>query len=288
MAVIPVKTDIEKRRLLLESVYPENNRFQIRKYTDFLRAGEIDVSPESLLKYVDYLDTEYEEGRYAASTHSTYLSAACTALTNVMDNLNLTDNERVMFERVKRTVNKRKKKTNSKAIDPDAIPSIEELKQLVEDCRDMTISLIVEFLMNTGARISETLNIRLSDIVYKRSYGEITLRGKRSKERTVKLDKSLLRAIQAHFNGITWLFEHSGKQYSRISVTNRIKIEGLRHLGRDISAHTIRHSFLSHALKKTGRIKAVQELAGHSSAATTLDKYVHDRFTWEEQQDLLK
>lgn len=277
----------ERQLELLEQAYSEGNRHQILKFTSFVRDNDLKLNPATLLAYVDYLDQEYAEGRCAASSHATYISALCTALTTIADQMNLTDAGRLAFEHVKKTANKRKKKVQTKAVDPDEIPSLEELRLLVSSTKDRTIALIVEFLIHSGARISETLAIRLSDITVKRSYAEVTLRGKKSKERKIKVDKDLIARIREHFAGSTWLFEHHRRQYSRVSVTQRIKIEALKYIGRDISAHTIRHSVLSHLMRQTGRVKAVQELAGHSSAATTLDRYVHDSFTWEEQQKLL-
>lgn len=282
-----IRADVEDQLELIEQAYPQDNRYQVKKFTNFIRQAGMGVTPDSLGAYVDYLDQLNKEGKCSANSHSTYISAACSALTSIADHLDLTDSERLAFERTKKAANKRKKKPSTKAVDPEEIPSIEELKLLVSSTKDKTVSLLVDFLMHTGARISEALNIRLSDITQKHSYALITLRGKRSKERQVRVEKALIRRIKDHFLGETWLFEHSGRQYSRVSVSQRIKIEGLRYTGKEFTAHSIRHSFLTNALVKTGRIKAVQELAGHSSASTTIDKYVHDSFSWAEQKALL-
>jgi integrase/recombinase XerD len=100
------------------------------------------------------------------------------------------------------------------------------------------------------------------------------------------VDKKLIERIRDHFEGKKYLFEHSGKQYNWVSMTSLIKLESLKVLDKNISAHTLRHSYATHALKKTGRIRAVQEQLGHSSASTTIDLYVHDSFSWEDQEEM--
>ena len=97
-------------------------------------------------------------------------------------------------------------------------------------------------------------------------------------------------AVQpARQQGKVCLFEKpDGKQYRREWVTMTLRRESLKIIGRAIGAHVFRHSLLSYLAKKTGRIKAVAALAGHSSAKTTLDLYVHDHFTFDEQQALLR
>ena len=193
-----MSSDLEHKKNdldLLEEAYPADNRYQIQRFTSFLQDKNLNLSPDNLMQYVDYLDAEYSSGKLAASTHATYISAVCSSLTTIADQLNLSDSERLAFEQVKKKANSRKKKVNSKAVDPDEIPTVEEFRELIQATKDRTIALLVEFLLCTGARISETLNIRLSDVSQKPKYADITLRGKESKERKIKVEKGLRRMV---------------------------------------------------------------------------------------------
>ena len=74
----------------------------------------------------------------------------------------------------------------------------------------------------------------------------------------------------------------TGKHYTRQYVTNQIKKIGKAILGKKISAHTLRHSFATHKIAETGKIKGVSRYLGHSTSATTLDMYVHEELSPEE------
>jgi integrase/recombinase XerD len=101
--------------------------------------------------------------------------------------------------------------------------------------------------------------------------------GKGNKERVLKLPAELVDRCRETFGGSQWLLETSGgRPYRREYVSNQIKRAGERVLGRHISAHTLRHSFASLKIARTGKIKAVSEYLGHSTTSITLDMYVHE------------
>ena len=96
------------------------------------------------------------------------------------------------------------------------------------------------FLVGTGVRVSEMLGILLSDIkVGKGTFAEVRVIGKGSKERAIHVKKEFIERIKKHFHGTTRLFEHQGKPFNRISVTNRIKHEALRTIGREVTAQQL-------------------------------------------------
>jgi len=142
--------------------------------------------------------------------------------------------------------------------------------------------VMIEFLFATGLRISEMLGILLTDIV--RSNGKCIVRvlGKRRKERKVYVATTLVDQVKEQFHSSIYLFEHKGQPYNRISITNRIATQGRVVLGRQISAHTFRHSFATTTLKKTDNLKGVSKYLGHSSVSTTANLYIHSELTWDD------
>jgi len=253
-----------------------------KQFVTFLRDNEYGISFEGLKAYAEYLDSEIGGKRLSANTYNKRIIGAKNRLqylfTQSPEFFDVL--KRYQFEEALKEI--KLKKTNSNAVGKDDILTPEEVDTLVTESEDITVSLMVEFLYATGVRITEMLNILLSDI--KRSNGKYTirLRGKGNKERTVFAGKELVDRIKRHFKGTTYLFEHSGKGYNRISITNRIKAQGKIVLGKSISAHTLRHSFATHMLKKTNNLKGVSKYLGHSSTSTTADLYVHSELKWED------
>ena len=137
---------------------------------------------------------------------------------------------------------------------------------------------------------------------YSRERGEyyfriINLKCKGSKERTVSCSADLIQQINAEFKGRVYLFESRNgckrqpgqepdRRYRREYVSMRIKRLGRKILNREISAHTLRHSFATHIYRQTKNVRALQQALGHSSPAITLAMYVDDRFSADELLDL--
>jgi integrase len=135
-------------------------------------------------------------------------------------------------------------------------------------------------------RVSEMLGILLSDIKPLNHHDRIRIHGKGVKERFIEVDKGLVDSARKVFRGRKYLFEkrNAEKPYSRTYVSTMIRRLADSVLHKVVSAHTLRHSWATEALKSTGRIKAVQRQLGHGSSSTTIDLYVHDRFSFEELQ----
>lgn len=156
---------------------------------------------------------------------------------------------------------------------------------------------LIEFLYATGLRISEAMSIALltSESVSGRggssaeSYldlaqGEIRVVGKGSKARVVPIMQALLPAIQAHMDArqkhlhsCTSEVPHSALfvsarggrlsvRQAQLDVARFAKLAGLQ---QHLHPHMLRHSFGSHVLQMSQNLRAVQELLGHSSIAST-------------------
>jgi integrase/recombinase XerD len=138
-------------------------------------------------------------------------------------------------------------------------------------------SLFLWFLYNTGCRAAEMCGARLDRCEHLGDMVRITITGKGRKERKVEIEKRLFDAIRAEFGGATWVFQTGGGKPLRPAyVSYEIIKAGRRLLGRRISAHTMRHSFATMAIREGASIKAVSEYLGHSTTAITMDMYVHE------------
>jgi integrase/recombinase XerD len=105
----------------------------------------------------------------------------------------------------------------------------------------------------------------------------LTITGKGNKERKVGIEKALFEAIRSTFPGGTYRFQtQGGKPYRTTYVSCEIIKAGKRILGRRISAHGMRSSFATLAIRDGASIKAVSKYLGYSSTAITMDMYVHE------------
>jgi len=138
---------------------------------------------------------------------------------------------------------------------------------------------ILELLYATGGRVSEITNIDLDDLV---DPTLIRLFGKGSKERVVPVGSFAQRALEAYLvrvrptlavlgRGTPALFlNQRGSRLSRQTVWQIIAQAGEKAaIQKEISPHTLRHSFATHLLEGGADVRVVQELLGHSSVATT-------------------
>ncbi|QTG79874.1 site-specific tyrosine recombinase XerD [Arthrobacter crystallopoietes] len=144
---------------------------------------------------------------------------------------------------------------------------------------------LLEFLYSTGARISEAVGLDVDDVSVEtidEGPAVVRLLGKGSKERLVPLgsyaakavDDYLVRArpgIAAKGRGTPALFLNArGGRLSRQSAWTILKTAAEKAaIGRDVSPHTLRHSFATHLLEGGADVRVVQELLGHASVTTT-------------------
>lgn len=139
---------------------------------------------------------------------------------------------------------------------------------------------LLEVLYGTGARISEAVGLDLDDLdLVDRT---VLLRGKGGKERVVPIGSYACEAVEAYLararpgfvvlgTGTPALFLNArGGRLSRQSAwTVLVKTADRAGVTRDVSPHTLRHSFATHLLDGGADVRVVQELLGHASVTTT-------------------
>lgn len=164
------------------------------------------------------------------------------------------------------------------------IISVDEITEILNFDLNKEEALIVELLYGCGLRVSELVNLKLSNIDLKSKY--IQCYGKGSKERVVPFGKKAKAALEKYLkyrdliilqnklpDTKILLLKSDGKSVTRQDVYNFIRSLGEK-IHKHISPHTLRHSFATHLLENGADLRVVQELLGHSDVATT-QLYTH-------------
>ena len=144
---------------------------------------------------------------------------------------------------------------------------------------------ILETLYGCGLRVSELINLRLSDLYFNEDFIKVT--GKGNKERFVPIstinkkyitiyrtEVRVHQAIQKGFEDILFL-NRRGRQLTRAMIFTIVKrLAETIGMEKTISPHTFRHSFASHLLENGADLRAIQQMLGHESITTT-EVYMH-------------
>lgn len=145
-------------------------------------------------------------------------------------------------------------------------------------CRD---SAIVEVLYSCGLRVSELTSLTIDNLFFGEGY--IRIIGKGDKQRLVPIGSVARDKIQLYMevrvpnkpSETTLFLNNRGKPLTRVMIFNIIKQAALMAgIDKQISPHTLRHSYATHLLEGGANIRQVQELLGHESIVTT-EIYTH-------------
>ncbi|HBA73232.1 MAG: site-specific tyrosine recombinase XerD [Geobacteraceae bacterium GWC2_55_20] len=145
-----------------------------------------------------------------------------------------------------------------------------------EDVRDLAM---LELLYATGLRVSELVNLKLREVNLQSGY--LMTLGKGNKERLVPIGESASRQVSTYLLNIRQLQDPLGRNpylflsrlreaMSRQAFWNIIKKRTLSAgIRKNISPHTLRHSFATHLLENGADLRSVQIMLGHADLATT-------------------
>ena len=184
---------------------------------------------------------------------------------------------------------------------PDVL-SIEEIGKMI-DCIDMSHQhgdrdkAMIEMLYGCGLRVSELITLRINDLYF--DDGFIRIIGKGDKERLVPVGMLSIRAVNIYLEHhrnktiakkgdkeILFLNHRKGR-LSRSAIFDIIKkLAQQAGIKKNISPHSLRHSFATHLMEGGANIRSVQEMLGHASISTT-EIYTHlDRSFLKETLEL--
>lgn len=168
--------------------------------------------------------------------------------------------------------------------------SVDEIDRMIE-CIDtagatgLRNRAIIETLYGCGLRVSELVNMELANIDFREQI--LLVRGKGRKERLVPMSPTSLQAINVYMASERALLDvkHGEEGFVFLNVrgrrmTRQMVFIMLRRAAADaaitrtISPHTLRHSFATHLLEGGANLRAIQQMLGHESLATT-EIYLH-------------
>ncbi|MGM9925938.1 MAG: site-specific tyrosine recombinase XerD [Bacillus sp. (in: firmicutes)] len=139
---------------------------------------------------------------------------------------------------------------------------------------------MLELMYATGMRVSELISLEISDV--HASMGFVRCIGKGSKERIIPIGKTALRAIDLYLTkgrpGLVskkhttdaLFLNHHGKPLSRQGFWKILKqLAEQANIQKELTPHTLRHSFATHLVMNGADLRSVQEMLGHADISTT-------------------
>lgn len=156
--------------------------------------------------------------------------------------------------------------------------SVSEIATIIRNTQNIKHKAILATIYSHGLRISELINLKISDIDSKRGF-LIVKKGKGYKDRPIPLNTECLAILRNYYRLYKpkdYLFEGQFQPfYSTTSIRAILKASVKRsRILKKVTPHTLRHSYATHLLEKGTDIRYIQELLGHSNIKTT-EIYTH-------------
>jgi integrase/recombinase XerD len=162
--------------------------------------------------------------------------------------------------------------------------TIEEVERLLRQ-PDLSVpagkrdKAMLELLYATGIRVSELVNLNVADVDLREGF--VRCKGKGSKERVVPMGEMAQKAVRAYLDNArlkmiadprekALFVNHHGRRLTRQGFWKIVKkYASSAKIHKEITPHTLRHSFATHLLENGADIRAVQEMLGHADISTT-------------------
>lgn len=222
--------------------------------------GDIDLS----IDYINHMMNSWKSKNLSSSTLFARLNV-------IKEYARFADENGLPVENLKQ-IEKLSIKVESK---PTETISFEQLDTLEDSMPDLKYRLMVRLLFETGVRVSEAANIKLSDI--KSDHVTITY-GKGGKFRVVPLTpkvKNLMFKFMKYerLNTCDFLFTTKNGQLGISTIERMIRKYSMA-AGIEVHPHTLRHSCFTTLMKANVPLEAIRQIAGHANY-NTLNKYLH-------------
>jgi integrase/recombinase XerD len=155
--------------------------------------------------------------------------------------------------------------------------SKEEVRKLIDSTDTIKSRLIVSMLYATGLRVSELVNLKVSDLNLEEKTGWVR-KGKGSKDRLFVMGSQIAEELKEYLDTRGKENEFVFSKNKALTTRNIQKIiKGAKQraeIGKKTTPHTLRHSFATHLLEGGTDIRVIQAMLGHSSLSTT-QVYTH-------------
>lgn len=264
--IIELKTIKQRDKDTTVNSYSED----IYKYLEYMESKNIsnalDISYNNLLNYLKYLD----DNKYKVSSVARKIVSIKAFHKYLSENYNVVDiSTKINTPRFYRKL-------------PNIL-TIEEVDNLLDIKLDTPFDYrnkaMLELMYSSGLRVSELINLELSDIDLNNNY--VRCFGKGSKERIVPVGEYSSKYLSIYINEYRdsmkkgyytekiFLNNH-GKEMTRQGFFKIIKkIAKDKDINKNITPHMLRHSFATHLLNNGANLRTIQEMLGHSSISTT-------------------
>ena len=264
--IIELKTIKKRDKDTTVNSYSED----IYKYLEYMESKNIssalDISYNNLLDYLKYLD----DNKYEVSSVARKIVSIKAFHKYLSENYNVVDiSTKINTPKFYRKL-------------PNIL-TIEEVDNLLDIKLDTPFDYrnkaMLELMYSSGFRVSELINLELSDIDLNNNY--VRCFGKGSKERIVPVGEYSSKYLSIYINEYRdsmkkgyytekiFLNNH-GKEMTRQGFFKIIKkIAKDKDINKNITPHMLRHSFATHLLNNGADLRTIQEMLGHSSISTT-------------------
>lgn len=240
----------------------------IKKCLMYLKKEPDRITDDDIFLYLKHLDKE----NLNSKTISRNISSLKTFFKymNITNKINYNPMDRIELPKITKSI-------------PDVL-TIEEIDLLmdinVNDAYSARNKAMLELIYGAGLRVSELVNLNINDIDLEEDL--VRMIGKGNKERIVPIGDYAHDAITIYLNEYRNKLVKTGKVCDKLflnnhgtgmtrqaffKILNKISLE--KGIKKDISPHTLRHSFASHLLDNGADLKSIQEMLGHSNLATT-------------------
>ena len=266
----------------------DSYRFDMQEFTNYLNKKKInnlnDIKENDLIDYLEYLKNDKGLQARSIERHLTTLRSLYKYLVK---------NEIVKSDI---TLNIDNMKLGRHLPDVLSVDEVDNLLNIeIKSPYDVRTKAMLEIMYSSGLRVSELVNLELSDIdIYNDT---ILVNGKGSKERIVPIGDLAKKYLHDYLevrnnlikrkngNPEKLFLNNHGKPITRngfnFLLNNILKEKGIK---KNVTTHTLRHSFATHMLDNGADLRTIQELLGHSDIVTTRiythisKKQVHDNY----------
>lgn len=243
----------------------DSYKYDLKRFDTFFEGNVIDLEYKDLVKYIESI---YDLNSRSINHHITVLNSFYMFL--VDDNI-------IKENPCNNLVSPKMVKKLPVYLTEDEIDSLLNINLVT--CYDYRNKAMLELLYATGLRITELINLKITDVDIENCF--VRVFGKGKKERIVPVSdialKYLIIYVKEYRNEILkshisdFLFvSNSYKNISRQGFFKILKNECKRaNIEKNVSPHVLRHSFATHLLKHGADLRIIQELLGHEDISTT-------------------
>lgn len=257
--------------LTFEKGSSENTRSSylrdLRQFAKYLQAPLTEATPEELHQYIQL---QKEKGRSAATLARNVASLKC--FYGRLESLNqITENPAADL------VTERAKQKAPQILTDQEVERLLDQPKCI-DLKGYRDKAMLEVLYSTGIRVSELISLKVSDVDLQN--GTISCSNPKNK-RLIPLVPSAVKALSEYISFIrkqmirdfqddTLFVNVNGDPMSRQGFWKLIKFyQAKAGIEKNITPHTLRHSFAAHLLQKGTDVRAIKEIMGHSDISTT-------------------